>query len=210
MINGVLLLRAIYILTNAALFYALDVHALARENLPIAAVGRMMLGERGPAIVRSLMTVALVSIANATMLCATRVLYAMSRDGWGPTRIAYVNRGGTPTATLFLSALAAIGFLFSGSFDRVLALTTFFYVSKYLLSYLAVFILRRREPAARRPYRAFGYPWTTAAAVLGSFAFLVGAVAADTRNSVYGCLVIIASYPLYRSLRKKAVIGPSS
>jgi APA family basic amino acid/polyamine antiporter len=209
MINGALLVCAVGVFTNAALFYALDVSTIARENLPLAVLGRMILGERGPVLVRSFMTLTLVSIANATLLCTTRVLYAMSRDGWGLTRIAYVNRGGTPTVSLFLSTFTAIGFLLSGSFDRVLAVTAFFYVSKYLLSYLAVFILRRREPKTPRPYRAWGYPWTTAAAVLGSFAFLVGVFAVDTRNSLYGCLVLIASYPVYRFARRNAAIsGP--
>ncbi len=55
-----------------------------------------------------------------------------------------------------------------------------------------------------RPCRVFGYPLTTSAAVLGSFAFLVGAVTADTRNSLYGCLVLIGSYPLYRFACKSA------
>ncbi len=207
MVNGALLVSTINVFTNAALFYALDVSAIARENLPIAALGRMILGERGPVLVRFFMTLTLVSIANATLLCATRILYAMSRDGWGSTRIAYVNRGGTPTVSLFLSASAAIGFLLSGSFERVLAVTAFFFASKYLLSYLAVFILRRREPGTPRPYRAWGYPWTTAAAVLGSFTFLVGVIAVDTRNSLYGCLVLIGSYPVYRLARRNTTIS---
>jgi len=51
---------------------------------------------------------------------------------------------------------------------------------------------------------------TTAAAVLGSLAFLVGTVAADTRNTLYGCQILIASYPLYRLARKHATISPPS
>src|SRR5207248_7787495 len=89
--------------------------------------------------------------------------------------------------------------------DRVLAITAFCFVSKYLLSYLAVFVLRYREPATPRPYRAFGYPFTTGAAVVFSFAFLLGAIAGDTRNSLYGCLLLIASYPIYRLTRKNTV-----
>jgi basic amino acid/polyamine antiporter, APA family len=78
-------------------------------------------------------------------------------------------------------------------------------VSKYLLSYVAVFVLRYREPMRTRPYRAFGYPFTTGAAVLFSFAFLVGAIAADTRNSLYGSVLLIVSYTIYRLARKNTV-----
>ena len=83
--------------------------------------------------------------------------------------------------------------------------TAFCYVSKYLLSYVAVFVLRHREPAAPRPYRAFGYPFTTGAAVLLSFVFLLGAIAADTLNSLYGFLLLIVSYPIYRVAHKNIV-----
>ena len=82
-------------------------------------------------------------------------------------------------------------------------MTTFFFVARYALSYFAVFRLRKREPNTPRPYRAWGYPWTTAAAVIGSVAFLIGAVASDTRNSTYGVVVLLASYPIYRLAQKK-------
>jgi basic amino acid/polyamine antiporter, APA family len=48
MINGVLLLSAIYTLTNAALLNALGTSGLARQNLPIAAVGQLIVGPNGP------------------------------------------------------------------------------------------------------------------------------------------------------------------
>ena len=207
-IRGVVLLAAIYVLINAALLYSLNLTDLARENLPLARLAQIVSGERGVVAFRWLMTLILVSSANAAVLAASRVLFAMSRDGWGPASFASVNRGGTPAIPLFLTVLAAIGFLLSGSFNRVLAVTAFFFVSKYLLSYLAVFVLRHREPDTLRPYRAFAHPWTTAAAVIGSLLYLAGVVAADTRNTLYGSIVLIASYPAYRLLRKNVSAMP--
>lgn len=203
MINGVLLVSGVFILINAALLYALDLPSLSHDNLPIAAVGQAVLGRNGAVIVRWFMFGTLISIANATLLCAPRILCAMSRDGWGSVRIAYINTGGTPTVSLVLCVFVVLALLLTGSFDRVLAITAFCYVSKYLFSYLAVFVLRYREPATPRPYRAFGYPFTTGAAVLVSFAFLLGAIVSDTRNSLYGVLLLLASYPIYRLARKK-------
>jgi APA family basic amino acid/polyamine antiporter len=66
------------------------------------------------------------------------------------------------------------------------------------MSYLAVFRLRQSEPDTPRPFRAGGYPWTTAAAVAGSVAFLIAVIASDTRNSTYSFVVLLASYPIYR------------
>ncbi|MBA3572848.1 MAG: APC family permease, partial [Pyrinomonadaceae bacterium] len=77
----------------------------------------------------------------------------------------------------------------------------FFFVANYTLSFISVFVLRRREPEKERPYRAWGYPWTTALALLGSVLFLVGAVASDTRNSVYALILLAASYPVFRVVK---------
>jgi len=203
MLSGVLLLSAIYLLTNAALFHILGIAGVAKENLPVAALGASIFGSLGNTAVRALMVLALAALANCAILAATRVLYAMSRDGWGPRGIARVNSGGTPSVALLLTACATMIFLLSGSFDRVIAVTTFFFVARYAMSYLAVFRLRKREPNTPRPYRAWGYPWTTAAAVAGSAAFLVGVMASDTRNSAYGLAVLLASYPIYRLAQKK-------
>ena len=205
MLNGVFLLSAIYLLVNAALFHVLGVAGVAKENLPVAALGQSIFGAMGDTIVRALMVVALISLVNSVVLCSTRVLYAMVRDGWGARGMARVNRGGTPSVALFVSAAVSIAFLLSGSFEKALAVTTIFYVAKYTLSYLAVFWLRKREPATPRPYRAWGYPWTTAAAVAGSLAFLAGAIVGDTRNSVYGFLILLASYPFYRLACKRVI-----
>jgi len=203
MLSGVLLLSAIYLLTNSALFHVLGIAGVAKEDLPVAALGASIFGEFGNTAVRALMVLALAALANASFLSATRVLYAMSRDGWGARGLARVNAGGTPSIALLLTTCATMIFLLSGSFDRVIAVTTFFFVARYALSYLAVFRLRKSEPDAPRPYRAWGYPWTTGAAVAGSVGFLVGVIASDTRNSAYSLLVLVASYPVYRLAQKK-------
>jgi APA family basic amino acid/polyamine antiporter len=68
-----------------------------------------------------------------------------------------------------------------------------------------VFVLRSREPEKQRPYRAWGYPWTTALALIGSVLFLAGAIAADldgeTRYSLYALGLLAVSYPLFRLLK---------
>jgi APA family basic amino acid/polyamine antiporter len=75
---------------------------------------------------------------------------------------------------------------------------SFFFVANYVLSFTSVFVLRRREPQKPRPYRAWGYPWTTALALVGSVVFLIGAVASDTTNSLIALGVLAFSYPVYR------------
>jgi APA family basic amino acid/polyamine antiporter len=71
-------------------------------------------------------------------------------------------------------------------------------VVNYLLSFLSVFALRRKEPHTPRPWRTPGYPVTTALAAIGSVAFLVGSAVSDWSNSWKSMVLLALSYPLYR------------
>ena len=144
------------------------------------------------------MILAMLSAVNACQLMATRVLFAMSRDGLFSNRGAQANKGGTPTVALFFSTLVAALFILTGTVDQVLAVVAFFFVVNYAVSFAIVFLLRRREPDRARPYRAWGYPWTTGLTLLGSIGFLAGAVASDTKNSLYALALLAASYPAFR------------
>jgi APA family basic amino acid/polyamine antiporter len=75
------------------------------------------------------------------------------------------------------------------------------------MGYLSVIVLRRREPDLPRPYRVWGYPWTTIIVLLGSVSFLIGAILADKKNSLWALAILAASYPLFllvRLLRPRA------
>jgi APA family basic amino acid/polyamine antiporter len=136
---------------------------------------------------------------------STRVLFAISRDGLFTKRASTVNEGGTPTVALFMSAAVAVLFiLFGQTFEKVITVLAFFFVANYTLSFISVFVLRRREPDKERPYRAWGYPWTTGLALAGSILFLVGAIVSDTRNSVYAIILLAVSYPLFRLMKSVA------
>jgi basic amino acid/polyamine antiporter, APA family len=118
-----------------------------------------------------------------------------------------VNKGGTPTVGLLLTAIVGVAFAIF-SFERVIAMMAFFFVTNYVLSFISLFLLRRREPDLPRPYRAWGYPYTTVLALVGSVAFLIEAVREDPTNSYLTLIAIACSYPIYRVL--KMVSSPNS
>jgi APA family basic amino acid/polyamine antiporter len=201
---GVLSVIAIYLLVNLAFLYVLSISQIAGEEFVAGALADALFGPYGDTLLRALTIVSLLSAVNANHLMASRTLYGMSRDRLFPARAARVNEGGTPSVALWLSTAVALLFIvFGRTFEQVITVLAFFFVANYTVSFTALFALRRREPARPRPYRAWGYPWTTGAALLGSLAFVVGAVAADTRNSVYALLMLGMSYPVFQWLRPR-------
>lgn len=190
----------IYLLINAAVLYTLPMNEVAGNNFSLGLAAQRVFGPHGDFLFRSIIVVALLSSINALHLMGARVIYAMSRDGLFFKAVSRINKGGTPTVGLLLSALAGVAFAIF-SFERVIAMLAFFFVTNYLLSFVSLFLLRRMHPELPRPYRAWGYPWTTGIALLGSVAFLVEAVREDRTNSVFTLIALACSYPVYRVLK---------
>jgi APA family basic amino acid/polyamine antiporter len=206
MFGGVFGVLAIYLLVNGAFLYVLGIDGLRGSDFAAGSAAKLIFGARGDAIVHAIMIVSLASSLNAVLLMASRVIYAMSCDGLFPTAARRVNVGGTPVVTLFVTVLLTLALLASGTFETVTAIAAFYFVLQYVVSFLAVFILRRRDPDAPRPYRAIGYPVTTAISLVGGVAFLVGVVVMDRRNSLWALGMLAASLPVYlvvRAARKR-------
>lgn len=200
--GGVLTIAAIYLLVNVALLYVLPMSQIAGKEFAAGEAANVLFGTHGDTIFRSLVIASMLSGINAYHLMASRVLFAMSRDGLFTKKAAAVNEGGTPTIALFLSALVAVLFiLFGRRFEVVITVLAFFFVANYVLSFISLFVLRRREPDKLRPYRAWGYPLTPALALIGSIVFLAGAIWVDRTNSLYALLLLAVSYPVFRLMK---------
>lgn len=202
LLGGVLTIMAIYLLVNLTLLYVLPISGIAGKEFAAGEAANVIFGRYGDTIFRSLTIVSMLSAINALHLMATRVIFAMSRDGLFTQRAAVVNVGGTPTVSLFLSASVAVLFIvFGQTFESVITILAFFFVANYILSLISLFVLRFREPDKPRPYRAWGYPVTPALALVGSLLFLAGAIYADRQNSLYALLLLAASYPVFRLVK---------
>lgn len=200
--GGVLSIIAIYLLVNLAFLYVLPMAKLAGDPFVAGTAAQVVFGPRGERIIQVLVILSMLSAVNANILIASRVIFGMSRDALFSEKATRVNQGGTPTNALLLSAAIVLFFILSGTFNQVIAVLSFFFVANYAISFVSVFVLRRREPETSRPYRAWGYPFTTGLALVGSIAFLIGAVASDTKNSVAALMLLAASYPAFLLMRR--------
>ncbi|HTS88102.1 MAG TPA: APC family permease, partial [Gemmatimonadales bacterium] len=198
MAGGVILVIAIYLLLNLAYFHILPLDRMAGQTLVAATAARSVFGPSGETLVRVVAIVSLFSAASAILLLTSRIIHAMSEDGLFWSRVRQVTRAGSPVPALVFSALLTAAMLVSGTFDQVLAVTAFFFVLNYLLSFVSVLVLRWREPSTPRPYRAWGYPVVTWLLLLGSLAFLGGNVLGDWADARWALALLVVSYPIFR------------
>jgi len=213
MLGGVISIILIYLVVNLALLHVMPLSEIAGEPLAVGKAAGLIFGRHGDTVIRVLAIVSMLSTINAYTLSAPRVLYAMSCDGLFSHHGTRVNVGGTPTVTLLISTVVGVLFVVSGTFNQVLAVIAFFFVSYYTIAFISVIVLRKREPNLPRPYRVIGYPWTTLIVIAGSIAFLVGAIVSDVvnhgRNSLWALGLLAISYPVYlvtKSLSRRRLL----
>jgi len=203
LITGLLATLAIYLLVNVAFLAVLPMSAIAASPLAAASAASVVFGANGGTLVQLLVALALPSALVANTLCGSRVIFALAEDRLAPASMAGINAGGAPAPALLASAIAAAVFLLSGTFERLIAICAFLFVASYSLSFLSVFVLRRREPDTVRPYRAWGHPWTTTLVLLASLAFLGATLAADLRGAAIVAVLLVLSYPAYRVIARR-------
>jgi APA family basic amino acid/polyamine antiporter len=184
MIGGVAAVIVVYLLVNVALLRVLPIPALARATLPAADAAQIVAGVRGRVIITILSVISLPPLLNAIMMIGPRIMFAMARDGFLPRLGARVNDRGTPTGAMLATTIVAVGLIATGTFQKLIAVASFFLAVNYFVCCLALVVLRRREPRAARPFRAWGYPWSAIIVLAGAAGFLAGALAADTVNAV--------------------------
>jgi APA family basic amino acid/polyamine antiporter len=201
MIGGVLIVLALYLLMNLAFLHVLSMTALASSKLPAADAARIVFPHWSGTFVTGLALLTLLSLINAVLLGAPRILLAIGRDGVFGERAAQVGPGGTPRPALLASAATAAVFIASGKFEDIIAVAAILVAAMYCVNYIAVIVLRLREPEMIRPFRAWGYPVTTVIVLICSLLFLVVAAHDDTASALRAGVLLAIAIPAYLWLR---------
>jgi len=201
MIGGVVLVMGLYLLMNLAFLHVLSIPALAASRLPAADAARIVFPAWSGRFVTVLSLLTLLSLINAVLLGAPRILFAIGRDGLFSERAAQVSAGGTPRGALLLSAATAAIFIASGKLEDIIAVAAVLVATLYCVNYIAVLVLRQREPEMVRPFRAWGYPVTTILVLLCSLIFLIAAVHDDLVSALRAATLLAVAAPAYAWMR---------
>jgi basic amino acid/polyamine antiporter, APA family len=203
MFGGIVLVMAIYLLVNLALVYVLPMSQLAGSKFAGGDAMSLIFGERSGQIITILALLSLIGIINAITMLQTRILFGMGRDGLFTKKAAVVNKGGTPVFALLTSAALVIILTVVGTFELLLGIATFFVVTFTLLTIVAFFVLRRREPDAPRPFRARFYPFAPALMLVFAALLLLSFIYSNPFPSLYALGVLALSYPVFRLVEKR-------
>jgi basic amino acid/polyamine antiporter, APA family len=209
-ILGLLIVGGLYILANIVYFRALPFSKLMQSQHLASDVVQSFAGSRGANWLTIAMAISALGALHVVVLTGARIPYAMARDGvffQFAQRVQPSFR--TPSGSLiFLGSVAALLAL-SGTYEELYSLFVFAVWIFFALTALALFRLRRKEPNLSRPYRAWGYPWTTFVFFAAAVALTINLWMVRPVRSSLGLGVILTGIPfLYCWPKSRASLLP--
>ena len=206
---GTLAVIVVYLGVNLLYLYVFSVGELAAlKGSVLDVVAERLLGSGAGNVMGIVSIVSLLASNSAMTFAGPRVYFAMARDKVFFQSAATVHpKYGTPAFSIVAQTIWTTLLILTGSGN---ALTTYtgFSITLFLgIAVFALFVLRRREPNAVRPFKALGYPIAPAIFCIACFVILANALYTDLVKpltagtpvgpSAWGFLVIGLGLPLY-------------
>ena len=164
---------------------------------------RVLLGATAAKLVSAVILVSIFSAANGLTLTLPRLFFAMARDGVFFARLAAVQPTfGTPAAAILSTAIWSTVLVLSGTFEQLLTYVVFMSWLWFALAAAAIFVSRRRDADAPRPFRTPGYPITPLAFILAALLIVVNTVVVHPVQSTIGLGLALLGVPAYRVWRR--------
>ena len=165
-----------------------------------------------------------VSLAGAcalflgTSLAASRIPFVLAEDGYLPNGVTRLHpKYGSPWAAILVCAAIYL-LLANNAFQELLTMNVLVYSSALMLEFVALIVLRAKEPNLPRPYRIPGGYAALAIITLLPLAVLVFAVIAGfreaaedggTRRMLWLTGIALVSAPVWYLARRKLIRKPS-
>jgi APA family basic amino acid/polyamine antiporter len=205
LIAGLFIVGALYMATNAAIQYILPAAQIADSPRPAVAAMAVVSGHAGAVLVSAAMALSIFVTLNGTIMSGARIPFAAARDRLFFQRMARVHpRFQSPSTSLVVQGLlSTLLLLIVGRFQQLFELAIFTEWLFYMVTATTIFVYRKRQPYATRPYRVWGYPVLPALFIVASAVLLYFSYAENLRNSLIGTAIIAAGVPLFFLVRKQ-------
>lgn len=213
---GVLIVTLLYILANLAYFMLLPalgnpegttvlergIEHAQNDRVGSAAMFPVF-GQVSSLVMALLIIVSTFGCNNGLILSGARLFQSMAREGLFFESAAYINRYAVPSKALWMQAVWASLLCLSGSYGSLLDYCTFASLVFYIVTISALFYLRKKEPDAPRPYKAFGYPVIPAIYILVASAICIDLLIFKSKNTFLGLLIMCIGIPVFYFFSRK-------
>jgi amino acid transporter len=197
-IQGLLTVSCLYLLANVVYFRTLSLEKLMQSQHVASDVVQSLAGSRGATWLTIAMAISALGALHVVILTGARIPYAMARDGVFFRLAKRVHPSfRTPSGSLMFLGCVGTLLALTGTYEELYSLFVFGVWIFFALTAIALIRLRRREPNLPRPYRAWGYPWTTLIFLASAVALTVNLWMVRPVRSSLGLAVILGGIPFF-------------
>src|SRR5215475_7268583 len=176
----------------------------ATEDRVGTAVMTQMFHGAGGALMAIAIMISSFGCCNGLILSGARVYYAMAKDGLFFRNVASLHPAyKTPAVSLMVQMLWTCLLCISGSYGQLLDYIVFAVLVFYILTILAIFVLRRTHTTAERQYKAFGYPVLPAIYIVMALFIDVVLLRYKPQFTWPGLIIVLLGIPVYYLWNRK-------
>jgi basic amino acid/polyamine antiporter, APA family len=193
LLTGILAIAALYALVQLGAMSALP--DLSQSKTPIASAAAELIGPIGAFVVTIGALLSMAGTNSGTMLEGSRMLYALSLDRrLGP--LSYVHpRFHTPTVAIAIHTIAALALALGGSFRQLALISAMARLTTYLVTCLAVPILRTMNPS--QSTGGFRTPGGLLFPILGMLVSMIFVINLDRAKLIVAAICLAVGALLY-------------
>lgn len=170
----------------------------ASEDRVATAVMESGLGALGATLMAVAILISTSGCANGVILAGARVYYAMANDGLFFKKAAHIHPTfKTPVWALLMQGVWTCFLCLTGSYSQLLDYIIFAVLLFYILTISGLFILRRTQPDAPRPYRAIGYPILPALYIVMAIVIDLVLLRYKPQFTWPGLIIVLSGIPVY-------------
>jgi APA family basic amino acid/polyamine antiporter len=204
----------LYLLANVSYLALLpfpEVQHAPQDRVAVAAMAAAF-GNAGAVCMAGAIMISTFGCNNGLILAGARVYFAMARDRLFFQKIGTTNRNHVPAAALGAQAIwtalltlprtvtidaathtATYGNVYTQLLEYIISADLLF----YLLMVTALVVLRRKRPAADRPYRTWGYPVVPLVSLVVAGLLVVDLAFLAPATAGMGILIMLTGVPVY-------------
>ncbi|MFN8359381.1 MAG: amino acid permease [Candidatus Kapaibacterium sp.] len=168
-----------------------------------AAAAEVIFGDGGAKIMAVLIMVSTFGCNNGLILSGARVYFAMAKDGLFFKKTGELNANSVPASALIFQGIWASALCLSGKYGDLLDYVVTAVLIFYILTIAGIFILRKKQPNAERPYKAFGYPVLPALYILIATAIIIDLLLLKPGTTLPGVAIVLTGIPVYFIWKRK-------
>lgn len=195
----------VYLLVSAVFVLVLPINQIAGNPNAASEVARVLFGGVGGKIITMGILISVYGGINGYTMTGMRIPYAMALENRLPfsRQLRSLSKTGAPVVSGLVQISIAIVMMFMGGFNTLTDMLVVVIWIFYILTFIAVFILRKREPELNRPYRTLGYPVVPVIAILGGIFIVVNTLFTQTMLTLIGIGITLLGLPFYYYLKNK-------